>query len=84
MSFLEVNLLDFSILTIVSSERREFYSFSFNVSLFLRESVSREGAERERETQNRKQAPGSEPSAQSPTRGSNSDREIVTWLKSDA
>ena len=28
--------------------------------------------QRERETQNRKQAPGSEPSAQSPTRGSNS------------
>ena len=37
-----------------------------------RESVSRGGAERERETPNRKQAPGSELSALSPTRGSNS------------
>ena len=37
-----------------------------------RQSVSRGGAERERETQNLKQAPGSEPSAQSPTRDSNS------------
>ena len=46
------------------------------ISLFLKE---REGEtehkwvrDRERETQNPKQAPGSEPSAQSPTRGSNS------------
>ena len=45
--------------------------------LFLREReregkserASRGGAERERETQNPKQDPGSEPSAQSPTRG---------------
>ena len=37
-----------------------------------RKSMSRGGAERERETQNPKQAPGSELSAQSPTRGLNS------------
>ena len=37
-----------------------------------RQSVSGEGAERERETQNLKKAPGSELSAQSPTWGSNS------------
>ena len=47
----------------------------FNVYLFLRErerqSVRSGGAERERETQNPQQAPGSEPSAQSLTRGSN-------------
>ena len=36
-----------------------------------RQSMNGEG-QRERETQNRKQAPGSEPSAQSLTRGSNS------------
>ena len=36
-----------------------------------RQSISRGGAERETETQNPKQAPGSELSAQSPTRGSN-------------
>ena len=36
-----------------------------------RQSMSREGAERERETQNQKQAPGSELSLQSLTRGSN-------------
>ena len=42
--------------------------------------------QRERETQNRKQAPGSEPSAQTePDVGLElTDREIVTWLKSDA
>ena len=33
--------------------------------------MSGAGAERERETQKPKQAPGSEPSAQSPMRGSN-------------
>ena len=37
-----------------------------------RECMSRTGAERERETQNPKQAPGSELTAQSLTRGSNS------------
>ena len=44
--------------------------------LFLRkrkrETASGEGAKREKETQNPKQAPGFERSAQSPTRGSNS------------
>ena len=45
----------------------------FNVCLFLRETgrQSERGRGRDRETQNLKQAPGSEPSAQSPTRGSN-------------
>ena len=37
-----------------------------------RQNVREGGTERERETRNRKQAPGSELSAQSPTRGSNS------------
>ena len=37
-----------------------------------RQNVSRGGTERERETQDPKQAPGSELSAQSPTRGWNS------------
>uniref|UniRef100_A0ABI7WT40 RRM domain-containing protein n=1 Tax=Felis catus TaxID=9685 RepID=A0ABI7WT40_FELCA len=37
-----------------------------------RETARTGEGQRERETQNRKQAPGSEPSAQSPTRGSNS------------
>ena len=48
--------------------------FFFNV-LFIFETGETEherGRVRERETQNRKQAPGSEPSAQSPTRGTNS------------
>ena len=36
---------------------------------------------RERETQNPKQAPGSELAAQSPTPGSNSDCEITTWAE---
>ena len=48
----------------------------FNIYSFLRDrerqSMSRGGAEREGETQNPKQAPGSELSAQSPTQGSNS------------
>ena len=50
-----------------------------------RQSMNRGGAEREKETQNQKQAPGSEPSAQSPTQGSNS-RTVRSWpeLKSDA
>ena len=48
--------------------------------------MSRGGAERERETQNPKQAPGSEPSiSPEPDAGLElTDREIVTWLKSDA
>ena len=37
----------------------------FNVCLFLRKSMSRGGVERERETENPEQAPGSELSAQS-------------------
>ena len=53
-----------------------FLNFFFNVYLFIwdreRQSMNGGGAERERETQSRKQAPGFEPSAQSLTRGSNS------------
>ena len=54
-----------------------FFKFFFSAFLFYfwdseRQSMNGGGAERERETQNRKQAPGSEPSAQSLTRGSNS------------
>ena len=51
-----------------------------NVYLFLRdrESTSGGGAEREREIQNLKQAPGSELSAQSPMQGSNS-RTMRSW-----
>ena len=58
---------------------QDFYVFYFGI-YFEREREreresereSREGAERERETQNLKQAPGSELSAQSPMWGSNS------------
>ena len=51
-----------------------FYLFIFNVYLFLRQRETEHewGRVRERKTQNPKQAPGSELSAQSPTRGSNS------------
>ena len=53
-----------------------FIIMIFNVYLCLREterqSMRGGGAERERETQNPKQAPGSELSAQSRMRGSNS------------
>ena len=43
------------------------------------------GGGAERETQDPKQAPGSEPSAQRTDAGLElTDREIVTWLKSDA
>ena len=52
-----------------------FFFFFFNVFyLFLgqRETEHERARGRERETQNRKQAPGSEPSAQSLMRGSNS------------
>ena len=50
-----------------------YYYYFFNVYLFLRqrETEHERGRVRERETQNPKQAPGSELSAQSPTRGSN-------------
>ena len=44
----------------------------FNVYLFLRDRTRAGEGQREKETQNRKQAPDSELSAQSPTRGSNS------------
>ena len=44
----------------------------FNVYLFSRDRVRVREGQRERETQNLKQAPGSELSAQGPTRGSNS------------
>ena len=59
------------------------YFLKFFKCLFLRERASREGAQRE--TQNPKQAPGLELSAQSPTRGSNS-QTARSWpeLKSDA
>ena len=55
-----------------------FKKIFLNVYLFLRErqtdrqNMSREGTEREGETQNLKQVPGFELSAQSPTWGSNS------------
>ena len=58
-------------------ERAQISFFFFNVYLFLRETErEREGrreggAERERETQNLKQAPGSELSAESLMRGLN-------------
>ena len=54
--------------------------FFFNVYLFLRqrETEHERGRVRERETQNMKQAPGSELSAQSATRGSNS-RTEKSW-----
>ena len=50
------------------------WSFFFFQHLFIfgTETEHGRGRGRERETQNRKQAPGSEPSAQSLTRGSNS------------
>ena len=70
---LAVYLLNFSLI-----------AFGFFKCLFLRE-TDREtelkqgrGRETERETQNPKQSLGSELSAQSPMRGSNSDWEIMT------
>ena len=49
------------------------FFFFFNVCLFVRRDRVQAGeGQRERETQNLKQAPGSELSAQSPTRGLNS------------
>ena len=63
-----------------------FFVF-FNIYLFLRQrqSMGRGGDQRERETQNLKQARGFELSAQSPTRGSNS-QTARSWPepKSDA
>ena len=51
-----------------------FFLIFFNVYLLLRQRETEHewGTVRERETQNLKQAPGSELSAQSPTGGSNS------------
>ena len=51
-----------------------FFKIFFNVYLFLRQRETEHewGRVRERETQNPKQAPGSELLAQSPTQGSNS------------
>ena len=45
-----------------------------------RQSMGRVG-QREKETQNLKQAPSSELSAQSSTQGSNPQREIMTWAE---
>ena len=56
----------------------------FHLQLFLRETADRVWAgeeERGRETQNPKQAPGSDLSAQSPTQGSNSQTEIMSWTE---
>ena len=59
--------------------KKNFLKTFFNVYLFLREREreresehERGGAETEKETQNVKQAPGSELSAQSPMQGLNS------------
>ena len=49
-----------------------FFLFFLNVYSFLRDRVWAGEGQRQRETQNSKQAPDSELSAQSPTRGSNS------------
>ena len=61
----------------VPSEERILFFLIFNCFYILilrerkRQSMSWGGAERERETQNLKQAPGSELSAQSPRQGLN-------------
>ena len=50
-----------------------------------RETEHEQGRGRERETQNPKQAPGSRAVGTEPDAGLElTDREIVTWLKSDA
>ena len=65
-----------NILFIVAVQASNTIVFLFFKSLFIfereRQSITRGGAERERETQNVKQAPDSELSAQSPTWGWNS------------
>ena len=64
-----------------------FVVFFFDIYLFLidRDRVRAGEGQREGETQNPKQAPGSEPSAQSPTWGSNSQTvRSGPELKSDA
>ena len=67
-----------STLTTYLNQFRMFYFYFFKVIYFLeteRQSTSRGGGA-ERETQNPKQAPDSELTAQSPTRGSNSQTEL--------
>ena len=49
-----------------------------SVFIFEREIERELGRDRERETQNTKQAPGSELSVQSPRQGPNTDCEIMT------
>ena len=69
----------------IEKNHQLFFFFQRLFYFWDRERQSMNGGGAERETQNRKQAPGSEPSAQSLTRGSNSrTAEIVTWLRSDA
>ena len=71
----------------IPDTRGTFSKNFFNVCLFLRqgETEHEQGRVRERETQNPKQAPSSELSAQSPTRGSNSQtRRSRPEPKSDA
>ena len=59
-----------------------FLSFFLHLFIFERQSVSGGETERERETQNLKQAPGSGLSAHSPTWGLEPvNREIVTWAE---
>ena len=70
-----------TILDLCLSPAASFFLINFfNVYLFLRERDRARAGEgqRERETQNLKQVPGSELSAQSPTWGSNSNCEIMT------
>ena len=71
MIFLAQNI-NYSNVNAVNIILSSFFNF-FNVYLFLRqrETEHEQGRVRERETQTLKQAPGSELSAQSPTRGSN-------------
>ena len=73
-TLLSLNPHSFSLEGLVISFLFSFLFSFFNVYLFLRqrETDHEQGRVRERETQNPKQAPGSELSAQSLTRGSNS------------
>ena len=61
-----------NIALVVATHARFLNYYFFNVYLFLRERTQAGEGQRERETQNLKQSPGSELSAQSPTWGSNS------------
>ena len=72
--FLQINLKNY--FDVINYTSKKFYfSFFLNFLTFIfeteRERDSQEAAERERETQNLKQAPGSDLSAQNPTWGSN-------------